>query len=290
MSRFIYVDGYYQRYQDAAIHVEDRGLQFGDGVYEVCEIFNGHIIDEPRHLERLNRSLSELKIDWPCTPDALRVICRQCVIKDKVKSGLVYIQITRGVSRRDHAFPSPEVKPTLIVFARATDRKKADAAAAAGVNVISVKENRWDRVDIKSTSLLPNILARQTAKDAGAREAWFVDDKGFVTEGSYSNAWIVTDKGELKTRPAEHGILRGITRSVIMDMADKLQLKIVEQPFTIIEAQNAKEAFITAATTLVMPIVNVDGKAIGTGKPGAIATQLRAEIHKFTDIANPMKL
>ncbi len=290
MSRYIYVDGYYQRYQDAAIHVEDRGLQFSDAVYEVCEIWDGKLVDEPRHMTRLDRSLRELRMDWPVAPEALRVICRQCVLKDKVKSGLIYIQITRGQARRDHTFPDPAVKPTLIVFARATDRKKADAAAAAGVNVISVPENRWDRVDIKSTALLPNILARQQAKDAGAREAWFVDKNGFVTEGSYSNAWIVTHKGELKTRPAEHGILRGITRTVITEMAEKLQLKLVEEPFTIQEAQNAREAFITAATTLVMPIVNIDGKPVGSGKPGTIAPQLRAQIHDFTavNVANAL--
>ncbi len=290
MTRYIYVDGQYQRNHNAVVHVEDRGLNFADGVYEVCEIWHGQLVDEPRHMARLGRSLQELKIDWPVPLEALQVITRQLIHRNKVREGMVYIQITRGVARRDHAFPDPEVHPTLIVIARNTDRKKADAAARVGVSVITVPENRWPRVDIKSTALLPNILARQQAKEAGAREAWFVDAQGFVTEGSYSNAWIITQKNELKTRSAESGILRGITRGVLLEMAQKLQLKVVEEAFTVEEAKAAKEAFISAATTLVMPIVNIDSVKISNGTPGPIATQLREKIHEFTALHSPKSL
>jgi D-alanine transaminase len=283
MSRIAYVNGQYVPHQNAAVHIEDRGYQFADGIYEVCEVRDGCLIDETRHLARLNRSLNELEITPPVTHESLRVILRRTIKLNRVRDGMVYIQITRGVARRDHIFPSPETPSSLVVTARMNDRSKAEALAAKGIAVITVPDNRWERVDIKSISLLPNVIARQRAKEQGAKEAWFVDKAGYVTEGAATNAWIITHAGELVTRPAESGILRGITRTTLLDLAQELQLKVVERPFTVEEAKGAAEAFISAATTLIMPVVMLDGHTIGNGKPGPVATRLRAQFHSVAE-------
>ncbi|MHA6684623.1 D-amino-acid transaminase [Mesorhizobium sp. A556] len=282
MPRIAYVNGRYVAHADAAVHIEDRGYQFGDGVYEVCEISRGFIIDMTRHLDRLNRSLSELAIEWPMARAALVVVMREVIRRNRVENGLVYLQVTRGVASRDHFFPSPDIRSALVVTARKIDPASYVRKAEAGLKVITVPENRWDRVDIKSVGLLPNVLAKQQAKEAGAYEAWFVDKQGMVTEGASTNAWIVTRDGTLVTRPAEHGILRGITRTTLFDVAAKLGLKIEERGFTVTEAKAAREVFISSATTLAMPIVAIDGDPVANGHPGSITHSLR---RAFFDVA-----
>jgi D-alanine transaminase len=281
MPRIAYVNGRYVRHAEAAVHVEDRGYQFADGVYEVCEVKRGYIIDMTRHLDRLGRSLAELGIAWPISRRALIHVIREVVRRNGVANGLVYFQVTRGVAPRDHAFPA-SVKPSLVVTAKRNDPAAIERRAHTGVKVITVPENRWPRVDIKSIGLLPNVLAKQQAKDAGAYEAWYVDSDGMVTEGSSTNAWIVTMDGRLVTRPAEFGILRGITRTTLLDLAGKLGLTVEERPFTVSEAKKAREAFITSATTVVMPVVEIDGEPIANGHPGSVVMSLRSH---FFDVA-----
>lgn len=283
MSRIAYVNGVYVPLRDACVHIEDRGFQFADGVYEVCEVFGGRLIDETRHLARLKRSLSELGIGMPVGEGALKVILRETVRRNRVRNGLVYLQVTRGAARRDFVFPAADTPPTLVVTARSVDRSKAEAGAANGISVISLPDNRWERVDIKSTGLLPNALARQRAKERGAKEAWFVDKDGYVTEGAASNAWIITRENTLLTRPAESGILRGVTRTTLLDLARRDNLLVSERPFTLAEAKAAREAFVTAATALIMPVVRIDDTVIGDGKPGALTARLRARFHEVAE-------
>lgn len=285
MSRIAYVNGLYVPHGEAAVHIEDRGYQFADGVYEVCEVRGGRMVDETRHLGRLARSLSELRITPPMADSALKVVLRETIRRNRVRHGMMYLQVTRGVARRDHVFPADGTPASLVVTAKSTDGAKAEAAADAGISVITVPDNRWERVDIKSVGLLPNVMARQTAKEQGAKEAWFVDEKGFVTEGAATNAWIVTSDGALVTRPAEHGILRGITRTTLIDLLQLLQLRLEERAFTAEEAKSAKEAFISAATTLVMPVVRIDGATVGDGKPGPVSRRLRREFHSVAELA-----
>jgi D-alanine transaminase len=210
---------------------------------------------------------------------------RETIARNRVRDGLVYLQITRGVARRDFAFPAEGTKPSIVAIARAKDRSKTENTASAGIAVVTTPDNRWDRVDIKTVGLLPNALASQYAKEQGAGEAWLIDRDGFVTEGSHSNAWIVTKDRKIVTRPAEHGILRGITRAVIFEVAKKLGYQIEERPFTLKEGLAAREAFNTSATQIVMPVVKVDGIAIGDGKPGEVATALRARFYEIAEIA-----
>jgi D-alanine transaminase len=284
LSRIAFVNGRYVPQAQAAVHIEDRGYQFADGVYEVCEVRGGRIVDERRHMQRLARSLAELSIPQPMTPRALGFVLRETVRRNRVREGLLYLQVTRGVARREHAFPAEGTRPGLVVTARSRDREKAERAAAAGISVVTVADNRWERVDIKTVALVPNVLARQVAREQGAAEAWFVDKAGFVTEGAASNAWIVTREDVLVTRPAENGILRGITRTVVFELAAALGLKIEERPFRVAEALEAREAFVTAATQIVMPVVRIDGVPVADGKPGALARSLRARFHEVAEI------
>ena len=285
MSRVAYVNGRYVPHARACVHIEDRGYQFSDGVYEVCEVRGGQLVDERRHLERLVRSLKELRMDMPMPLAPMRVVLRETVARNRVRDGIVYLQVTRGVARRDHAFPPPGTRPSFVVTARSIDRAKQEAAAKSGVAVVTVSDNRWERVDIKSVSLLPNVMARQAAREQGAREAWFVDAGGTVTEGSSSNAWIVTGDGLIVTRPAERGILKGITRTVVLEVAAKQGLRVEERGFTVDEAKAASEAFMTAASQIVMPVVAIDGSKVGEGTPGPVARELRARFHKIAEIA-----
>ena len=275
MSRIAYVNGRYVRHTDAAVHVEDRGYQFADGVYEVCEIRHGYIVDLTRHLDRLDRSLRELEMKWPMARKALITVIREVVRRNLVTNGMYYLQVTRGVAKRDHVFPPDSVPSSIVITAKSLNRDAAEKRAEAGIAIITVPENRWGRVDIKTVGLLPNVLAREAAKRQGAQEAVFVDEDGFIKEGAATNAWIVSKEGKLVTRPAEHGILRGVTRTTVMEVAAKLGLTVEERPFSVEEAKNAREVFITAATTLVMPVVKLDGQPIGNGHPGLIAPQLR---------------
>ena len=283
MSRIAYVNGRYLPMRDAMVHSEDRGYQFGDGVYEVCEVRGGRLIDERRHLARLKRSLDALRIRAPMSPSALGVVLRETVARNRIGYGIVYLQVTRGVARRDHAFPASDVPPSLVVTARSLNMTRNEALAGKGIAVISVPDNRWGRVDIKTIGLLPNVLARQAAVERGARDAWFVDKDGVVTEAASANAWIVTDAGALVTRQADHAILRGITRTVLFDVIEAQGLRVEERGFTLDEAYAAREAFVTSASQIVLPVVRIDGRAIGDGKPGPVAIALRREFHRYAE-------
>ncbi len=229
------------------------------------------------------RSLDELRIPLPLSVRALAVIMRETIRRNRVRDGIVYVQITRGVARRDHAFPPPGTAPSLVVTARSLDRIGNEKKAAQGIVVITVPDTRWARPDIKSISLLPNVLAKQAARERGAAEAWFVDRDGWVTEGASTNAWIVTADDKVITRPADNRILRGITRAVLIDTLKALGLTFEERPFTVAEANQAREAFVTAASQIVMPVVRINDQAIGTGAPGPVARALRERFHDHTE-------
>ncbi len=282
MPRIAYVNGRYVRHADARVHVEDRGYQFADGVYEVCEVAGGAIIDMTRHLDRLDRSLRELAMAWPMHRGAFEFVLGEVVRRNRVHDGLVYLQVTRGVASRDFLFPA-DAKPSMVVTAKKVAPSLGAARAEAGIKVLTVPETRWERVDIKTVGLLPNVLAKQKAKEAGAQEAWFVDPDGTVKEGGSSNAWIVTADGALVTRPAEFGILRGITRTTLFEVAAKLGLRIEERGFTVAEARAAREAFISSATTIAMPVVEIDGAPIANGHPGSVTMSLRQAFHDLAE-------
>ena len=275
MPRFAYVNGRYVRHAEAAVSIDDRGLLFADAVYEVCQVQKGFIVDLTRHLDRLDRSLGEIRIRPPMPRAALVGIMRQVLRRNRVTNGMVYLQISRGVARRDHVFPSPDVRPTLVVTAKSLNPAVNAAKYAAGIKAATAPDNRWGRVDIKTVGLLPNVLARQQAKEAGAQEAIFVDADGHVTEGGATNLWIVDKAGKLVTRPADHAILRGITRTTLMDVAAKLGIEVEERRFTVAEMLEAREVFVTGATTICLPVVSVDGKTIANGHPGMTAQKIR---------------
>ncbi|ASY62763.1 D-alanine aminotransferase [Sinorhizobium sojae CCBAU 05684] len=275
MPRIAYVNGAYVRHSEATVHVEDRGYQFADGVYEVCEVRHGFIVDLGRHLDRLDRSLNELRIASPMSRAALVQVLREVLRRNRVRNGLFYLQVTRGVARRDHVFPAKDTPPSIVVTAKRTDAAAIARKNAEGISAITVPENRWDRVDIKTVGLLPNVLARQRAKEQGAQEAIFVDADGTVKEGAATNVWIVDGDGILRTRPSEHGILRGITRTTLLDVARILGLKLEERAFSVEEMFAAREVFITAATSICFPVVTIDGTSIGNGRPGNIARNIR---------------
>jgi D-alanine transaminase len=283
MSRIAYVNGRYLPMRAATVHVEDRGYQFGDGVYEVCEVRGGRLIDERRHMARLLRSLDELRIRVPMSLASLGVVLREVIARNRVSYGVLYLQITRGVARRDHAFPVADVSPSVVVTARALNKARNEMLAAKGIAVITVPDNRWGRVDIKTIGLLPNVLARQAAIEQGARDAWFVDASGNVTESASGNAWIVTQAGTVVTRPADNAILRGITRTVLFGVIKAQGLAAEERAFTLKEAYAAREAFITSASQIVMPVVKIDDLPVGNGQPGPIATALRRAFHDFAE-------
>ena len=282
MPRIAYVNGRYVPHRDAAVHIEDRGYQFADGVYEVCEISRGMIVDMTAHLDRLDRSLSELSIVWPMKRGSLEHVMIETIMRNRVKDGLVYVQMTRGVAPRDHVFPDANTRPAVVVTAKSISPAALSAKAESGLKIITVPENRWERVDIKTVGLLPNVLARQAARDRGAHEAWFVDPDGAVKEGAATNAWIVTMDGVLVTPPADGRILRGITRATAMKAAAKLGMKVEERPFMVEEAKSAREAFVTSASSLVMPVVSIDEVVVANGKPGTVANSLRV---MFFDVA-----
>lgn len=274
MARVAYVNGRYVPFAQATVHIDDRGYQFADGVYEVCAVRAGRLIDEDPHLKRLDRSLGELKIARPVGDAQLRLIMRETVRRNRIGDGLVYVQISRGVARRDHGFPAAGVKPALVVTARNLDISKYAALAEKGVSVVTQPETRWARCDIKSTALLANVLAKQHAREAGAFETWFVDRDGFVTEGASTNAWIVDAQGVLRTRALSNAILPGVTRGEILPLCQQLGIRFEERAFTPEEARTAREAFITAASLGAMPVTKIDGHTIAEGKPGQISAEL----------------
>ncbi len=275
MARIAYVNGSYAPIDAAKAPIEDRGYQFADGVYEVVIVVDGAPWDEDGHLARWRRSLSELAIAEPTTPAALKTILRKVLRLNRLDDAIVYMQATRGTAPRDHAYPTDLVRPSLVVTARRFNRAAADAKAAAGVAAITAPDIRWRRVDIKSISLLPNVMAKDAARRAGAAEAILVRD-GVVTEGASSNVWIVGDDGALQTHPLGEDILGGITRAGVLDAARRIGLTVHERAFSLDEMRRAREAFITSATSLVTPVVRLDENPIGDGRPGPIAARLRA--------------
>lgn len=273
MSRIAYVDGVYQPLNLPGILVEDRGYQFADGVYEVCAIRNGRLLDEARHLDRLEYSLDELDMPMPMSRPALQQVMRETLRRNRIHSGILYMQVSRGVAPREHMYDA-SLKPILVMTARPISAERRLQIMKKGISVISVPDQRWARCDIKSISLLPNVLARQLARNAKVQEAWQIDVQGMVTEGAATNAWIVDSKGVLRTRPAGNDILNGIVRQVLLDCVSELGLKFEEKPFSLDEALAAQECFSTASTMSVFPVVKIDGKNIANGKPGSVAKTL----------------
>ena len=275
MSRVAYVNGAYQPHGQAVVHIEDRGFQFADGVYEVWSVFDGKLADFDGHMTRLVRSLTELRIEVPMTRASLTQVLKETVRRNRVRDGIVYLQVTRGAARRDHPFPAEGTPPSVIVTSRSANFAKAQAQAAKGVAVITQPDIRWGRCDIKTVGLLPNVLAKQAARDRGAYEAWMVDEMGLVTEGSSTNAWIVDKNGKLRTRDTQANILKGCTRTTLMALIAEQGLEVDERPFSVDDVKEAREAFFTAAGAFVMPAISIDGARIGDGKPGPIVTRLR---------------
>ena len=280
MSRVAYVNGRYLPHRRAAVHIEDRGYQFADGVYEVIAIQGGRLVDEKPHLDRLAKSLGAVSMEAPMGDRALVHVMKEVVRRNRVSNGILYLQITRGVAPRNHAFPDFGT-PSLVMTARATAGPAPDLISQ-GCHVITVPDIRWKRCDIKTIALLPNILAKQQAKDAGAFEALQVDEQGFITEGTAANAWIITADGVLVTRPADNAILDGITRRTVITLASRAQLQFEERPFSVDQAMSAAEAFLTGTTAFVMPIVTIDDRSIGDGRPGPFTKRLLADYEAHT--------
>ena len=286
MTRIVYVNGRYLRYRAAQVHAEDRGFQLADAVYEVIEVRGGQLVDETRHLARLSRSLGELGIREPMSRRALGLVLRQTMLRNRIENGLVYLQVTRGAAPRDFLFPSPPVRPTVVCLARRLDPARLEARAAAGIAVKTMPDFRWARSDIKTVMLLPACLAKEAARAAGADEAWFVDRQGFVTEGASSNAWILDARGRLVTHPRETTILAGVARATVIDVLAEAGVDLIERPFRVAEALAAREAFITSASATVMPVVKIDGTAIGDGRPGHVTQLLRSRFHQVAEISS----
>lgn len=275
MARIVYVGGRWLPYAAAAVPVEDRGLLFSDSIYEVCEMRGGQLIDAGPHLARLARSADALGLVLPLAAAGFAHLMRETARRNRIRDGSVYLQVTRGAARRD--FPAPAgIRPLVVCLARARPPGLA-ANQRLGVRVITRPDERWRRPDIKSTSLLPNVLAKSAAKAAGAWEAWLVDGQGYVTEGASSNAWIVAGD-TVVTRPTDGHILAGVTRGVLLAALAGAGLRLAERPFTVAEAQGAAEAFGTAATALVMPVVAIDDQPIGDGTVGPVVRNLQSLI------------
>jgi D-alanine transaminase len=287
MTRIVYVNGRYLPYAQAAVHAEDRGFQFADAVYEVCEVKGSRLVDETRHMGRLARSLSELSMPQPMSPGAWSRVLRETIRRNRVRDGLVYLQVSRGAGPRNFLFPPAGTNPTVVCLARSVAPVQQEAAAEAGIAVKTMPDPRWHRCDIKTVMLLPAALAKEAARAEGAKEAWFVDADGFVTEGASSNAWIVDSHGRLITRPTDNRILKGITRTTLIDVLRKEGVELVERAFTVEEARAAREAFITSATNIVMPVVVIDGQPVGNGAPGLLSQRLRTEFHDSAELAGP---
>lgn len=275
MPRISYVNGRFCRHAESAVHIEDRGFQFSDGIYEVWAVMNGRRVDVAGHNARLQRSLSELAIRLPMSIKALDLVLQEVLRRNRVQEGLLYLQVTRGVAPRDHAFPTLTTPPSIIITAKPINRVVSEQRAMAGIQVITCPDNRWGRCDIKSVGLLPNVLAKQAARASSAQEAWFVDSNGYVTEGASSNAWILDRDGRLRTRDLKANILPGVTRSTLLSVIQEQGWTVNDSPFSVADAKAAKEAFITGAGALVMPVVGIDNAPVGDGRPGQVALRLR---------------
>ena len=282
MARVAYVNGRFVPHHAARVHVEDRGFQFADGVYEVVAVQGGRLIDEDGHLNRLDRSLGEMAMAWPLDRRVLMLLMRQMIRRNRLTDGLVYIQVTRGTAPRDFRFPPPGTRPTLVMTARRltlNPRRQLEE----GIAVITIPDIRWKRRDIKSVSLLPQVLGKQKAAEEGAFEAWQVDDEGLVTEGCSSNAWIVTKDGVLVTRAPSSAILNGITRQSVLRLAQVNGIVFEQRAFTVEEAYLAREAFITSATNYITPVTRIDNRPIADGRPGLLGRQLRQAYQDYAD-------
>ena len=275
MAKISYLNGDFVPHEKACVPIDDRGLQFSDAVYEVVAFFNGKALDFEQHMNRLARSLDALSINYSVDPEVWRRVLDELIHRNQITCGIVYLQITRGVAPRDHGFPAGDIKPTVIATARALDMTAIKKRMTKGVKVILMPENRWARTDIKSTSLLPNVLAKEAARQAGAYEAWFVDAGGAITEGTASNAWIISGEGKLITRRADGAILAGITRAVLLEAAGGDIAALEERGFTPAELAGAKEAFLTSTTSFVMPVVKIGENAVADGKPGVVTRALQ---------------
>ncbi|MGH6930807.1 MAG: D-amino-acid transaminase [Dongiaceae bacterium] len=273
MARVAYVNGRFVDHSAAQVHIEDRGYQFADGVYEVIPVHDGCLIDEMPHFDRLDYSLRELKIGWPMARQALKLVARELIRRNGVSTGIIYLQVTRGVAPRDHRFPI-HCKPALVMTTRRA-RPLPAAALTGGVAVVTVPDIRWGRCDIKSLALLPNVLGKQRAVEAGAYEAWQLDRDGYVTEGTSTNAWIVTRDGKLMTRARGPDILSGVTRGAILALVREQGLAFEERRYSVEEAMNATEAFLTSSASFVLPVTRIDGAPIGSGRPGVVTLRLR---------------
>lgn len=273
MARFAYVNGRYLPHGFAAVHIEDRGFQFADGVYEVIPIVNKRLVDAPPHLDRLERSLSEMSIAMPVSRKVLELVVDELIGRNGVSEGLIYMQITRGVAPRDHKFPEG-VRPSIVMTTKRV-RFFTQKNLSDGVKVITIPDIRWTRCDIKTVSLLANCMGKTQAAAAGSYEAWQVDQKGMVTEGTSSNAWIVTDDDKLLTRPGGHEILRGVTRQRLLRIAGETGLIFEERAFSVEEAKAAREAFVSSATSFLTPVVTIDDATIGQGTPGPLSQRLQ---------------
>ena len=273
MSRVAFVNGQYVPHAKAQVSIDDRGHVFSDGVYEVILVADGRMIDEEGHMVRLERSLRELEMKQPMSSRALIHVMNQTIKRNRVKDGMVYLQINRGVAPRNHVFDNDALEPSVVCTAKAVNLP-ADAESVAGVKVITQPDIRWGRVDIKTVSLLPNALAKTAAAKEGAYEAWLVDDDGFVTECSASNAWIVDRDGRVVTRPLGNDILPGITRESVIKLAKECGIDVIERPFTVAEAKSAREAFLTSTTSFVKPVTQIDDVTVGNGHPGTVTRTL----------------
>ena len=281
MPRQAYVNGRYVPHRAAAVHIEDRGYQFADGVYEVAPVVRGILVDEGPHLDRLERSLRELRIPMPMSRAALKLISRELMRRNGLTNGFLYMQVTRGVAPRDHKFPKVS-KPALVMTTRQSKPHSAELLAR-GLAVITIPDQRWDRCDIKSVSLLPNVLGKQEAVDAEAQEAWMVDRDGMITEGTSTNAWIVTEDNCLVTRDTSNAILGGITRMSLLALVRAEGVAVEERPFSLEEVQNAREAFLTSSTNFVMAVTRIDGKPVGNGHPGLLTGKLREHYMSYVE-------
>ncbi len=274
-GRIAYVNGRYLPHGDAGVHVEDRALQLGDGIYEVTNVIGGVPIDEEPHLDRMERSLRELGIAMPMGRAALKLVMREMIARNRIKDGLLYLQVTRGAAKRDHVPPKDAPRPTLILTMRSQDMAGLAQRLDKGIGVSTQPDIRWGRCDIKTVQLLPNLLAKQAAKATGAFEAWLVDEEGYVTEGASTNAWIVAQDGTVITHDLTNAILPGVTRRIMLQAMEEAQIRVVERKFTVAEAQKAREAFISSATGAAVPVVAIDGVSIGNGAPGALTRRIR---------------
>jgi D-alanine transaminase len=280
MSAIVYVNGAYVPAAEAKISVFDRGFLFADGIYEVSAIFNGEMVDNGAHLARLERSCGEISLPLPCPLDEIAAIQKEVIARNGIREGLIYLQVTRG-GPLERDFPFPEVvKPSLVMFAKSVNMSDSPQAKT-GIRVKTVPDIRWARRDIKSVALLAQVLAKQAAKEEGCQEAWMIED-GVITEGGSSTAWIVTKDGRLVTRGNSQKILPGITRQAVEALIGDEKMPLEVRPITLAEAHEAREAFITAASSLVMPVVEIDGRKVGDGRPGAFTLRLRAHYLSLT--------